>query len=95
MPSIEKHLEASLIRTGNEHRNVHEWLDGDPEKAAERHDITRIYEYGKMFEQEHGSEALAEYIEHIREDVVGKLRGLGRDEKTMLEALAYFGCVPG
>lgn len=95
MPPIEKHLESSLERTGNEHRKVHEWLDGDPAKAAERHDITRIYEYGKMIEREHGGEALAEYIEHIREDVAGKFCKLGRDEKTMLEALAYFGCVPG
>lgn len=95
MPPIEKHFETSLARTGNEHREVHAWLDGDPSKAAERHDITRIYEYGRMIEREHGNEALAEYIEHIREDVVGKFSGIGRDEKTMADALAYFGCGPG
>jgi hypothetical protein len=38
MPSIEKHIEISLRRTGKPYREVHEWID-DPQKKNERHDI--------------------------------------------------------
>ncbi|MBK5226270.1 MAG: hypothetical protein JJD96_06850 [Thermoleophilia bacterium] len=92
MPPTDKHYQSSLARTGNEHRDVHEWLDSDPEKLAERHDITRIHEYGKMIEEKYGSEARDEYIEHIREDVQVKFTSLASDETAMADALAYFGC---
>lgn len=92
MPPTDKHFESSLKRTGKEYRDIHEWLDSDPDKTAERHDITRIHEHGKIIEEQYGSEALAEYIEHVREDVHSKLSGLVRDEQAMAEALAFFGC---
>lgn len=32
MPSIEKHVKASLEKTGKDYREIHVWLDGEPEK---------------------------------------------------------------
>lgn len=92
MPPIEKHLAASLKKTGNDHRDVHEWIDGDPEKKAERHDITKIYEYGKMIEEKYGKEGLQEYIQHIHDDVKTKFEHIQHDmEKAFANTLAYFG----
>lgn len=92
MPPTDQHYESSRKRTGKEYREVHEWLDSDPDKTAERHDITKIHEQGKMIEQKYGSEALAEYIEHVREDVHSKLSGLAKNEESMAAALEFFGC---
>lgn len=92
MPTIENHLQISVKRTGKDYRDVHEWIDGDPEKKAERHDITRIYEYGKMFEEKYGKEALHEYIQHIHDDVKTKFNHIQHDlEKTIADTLEYFG----
>lgn len=92
MPPIEKHLKASIEKTGKDYKNVHEWLDGDPAKKAERHDITKIYEYGKMIEEKYGKEALQEYIRHIHDDVKAKFNHIQHDfEKTIADTLAYFG----
>ncbi|MBI5196875.1 MAG: hypothetical protein HZA10_11235 [Nitrospirae bacterium] len=92
MPPINNHLMASMERTGKEYREVHEWLDADPEKKAERHDITKIYEYGKMMEERYGKEAREEYIRHIRDDVKAKFNHIQHDlENTVADALAYFG----
>jgi hypothetical protein len=44
MPPIEKHLKTSLDKTGKDFKAVHEWLDGDPARKAECHDITKISE---------------------------------------------------
>ena len=93
MPPLDAHLKSSRERTGKEHREVHEWLDADPRRAAERHDITRIHEHGETIREQYGSEALAEYIEHIRDDVRGKFSGIHDDyEKNITDALMYFGC---
>ena len=54
MPPIDKHLKTSLDARGTDFKAVHEWLDSDPAKKAERHDITKIFEYGTMFEQQYG-----------------------------------------
>jgi len=62
MPSIEKHVEKSRQRTGKDYLELHEWIDKDPEKKVERHDITKIYEYGKMMEERYGPEGLQEYL---------------------------------
>jgi len=92
MPPIAKHLETSSKRTGNEYRELHEWLDKDPEKKAERHDITKIYEHGKMFEEKYGKEGLQEYIQHIHDDVKTKFEHIQHDmEKAFADTLAYFG----
>lgn len=31
MPPIDKHIKVSMERTEKEYREVHEWLDADPE----------------------------------------------------------------
>ncbi len=92
MPPIDKHLKVSMERTGKDYRDVHEWIDGNPEMKAERHDITKIYEYGKMFEERYGKEALQEYIQHIHDDLKAKFEHVQHDlEKTIADTLAYFG----
>jgi hypothetical protein len=45
MPELEKHFEESRNRTGKEYREVHEWVDGEDEKKAERHHLGRIYDH--------------------------------------------------
>jgi len=92
MPAIDKHVDTSIGRTGKDYRSVHEWIDGDPEKKAERHDITKIYEYGKMIEEKYGKEALQEYIQHIHDDVKMKFNHIRHDlEKAIADTLTYFG----
>ncbi|MBI5198463.1 MAG: hypothetical protein HZA09_00395 [Nitrospirae bacterium] len=92
MPPVDKHVQTSTERTGKEYRDIHEWLDGDTEKKAERHDITKIYEYGKMIEDKYGKEALQEYIQHIHDDVQAKFNHIQQDiEKAISETLVYFG----
>ncbi len=92
MPPIANHLKTSIERTGKDYKDVHEWIDGDPAKKAERHDITKISEYGKMIEEKYGKEALQEYIKHIHDDVKAKFSHIQHDlEKTIAETLAYFG----
>lgn len=92
MPPINNHLRISMERTGKEYREVHEWLDADPEKKTERHDITRIYEYGKMMEEKYGEAAREEYIRHIHDDIKAKFNHLQHDiERAVTDALSYFG----
>lgn len=92
MPPVDKHIKKSLEKTGNEYKDLHEWLDIAPETRAERHDITKIYEYGKMIEEKYGQEGLQEYIGHIHDDVKAKFEHLQEDlEKSIGETLAYFG----
>lgn len=91
MPAIDKHVQTSLERTGKEYREIHEWID-EPEKKVERHDITRILEFGKMFEEKHGEEAAQEYIQHIHDDLKGRFGHLREDiEKLVADTLSYFG----
>lgn len=92
MPPLDKHLKTSVEKTGKDFKAVHEWIDDDPLKKAERHDITRIFEYGKMFEEQYGKEAREEYIRHIHDDVKAKFDHVREDlEKSLSETLAYFG----
>lgn len=92
MPPVEKHIKASIESTGKEYRDVHEWLDKDPEKKAERHDVTKMYEYGKMIEEKYGPEAHREYIRHIHDDLKAKFEHVQHDlEKAIADTLAYFG----
>ncbi|MEK6672706.1 MAG: hypothetical protein AABY42_04420 [Nitrospirota bacterium] len=92
MPPVVKHLSTSIERTGKEYREVHEWLDNDPEKKAERHDITKIYEHGKIIEEEYGKEGLQEYIQHIQDDLKAKFEHVRHDlEKAIADTLTYFG----
>ncbi len=92
MPPIEKHVKTSLEACGKDCRAVHEWLDSDPAKKAERHDVTKIFENGTMIEQQYGKEAREEYIRHLHDDVKAKFEHLKHDfEKQLADTLAYFG----
>lgn len=93
MPPIETHVQTSLKRTGKEHRQVHEWIDDkDPATKAQRHDITKIYEFGTAIKAQYGEEALQEYIQHIHDDVKAKFAHLQHDlEKSTAQTLEYFG----
>jgi hypothetical protein len=91
MPSIDKHVQTSLARTGKEYREVHEWID-DPENKNERHDITKIPDNFQMFKDKHGEEGAREYVQHLSDDLKGRFGHVIDDfEKAMSDALVYFG----
>lgn len=91
MPGIEKHLETSLRRTGKSYREVHEWID-DPQHKNERHDIARVLEFGRMFEEKHGTEAAQEYVQHLADDLHARFNHLVEDVQGLVNTtLAYFG----
>ncbi|MCP4666510.1 MAG: hypothetical protein GY849_09085 [Deltaproteobacteria bacterium] len=91
MPPIEQHIQKSMERTGKDYKEIHEWID-DPEKKFERHDVTRILEFGKMFEEKYGEEAAKEYIQHIHDDLKAKFGHLMEDvQKMVADTLDYFG----
>jgi hypothetical protein len=91
MPPIEKHVEISTQRTGKPYREVHEWID-DPKHKNERHDITRVLEFSRMFEEKHGKEAAREYVQHLADDLNGKFSHLVEDVQALVnQTLTYFG----
>ena len=93
MPSIEKHAEISMQRTSKPYREVHEWID-DPQHKNERHDITRVLEFSRMFEEKHGEEAAREYVQHLADDLNGKFNHLVEDIQTLVDkTLVYFGAI--
>jgi hypothetical protein len=71
MPQIARHVENSKARTGREHREIHEWID-DPEKKNHRHDVTKVMEFGRMFREKYGEQAVGEYVAHLHDDLKGK-----------------------
>ena len=95
MPSIEKHVEISRQRTGKDYLELHEWIDRDPATKVERHDITKIPQYGKMMEEKYGPEGLQEYLQHIHDDFTARFGHVKEDmEKAIANTLAYFGVKP-
>jgi len=93
MPPIKKHTAISTQRTGKPYQEVHEWID-HPEHKNERHDITRILEFAKMFTEQYGEEAAQEYVQHLADDLKGKFGHLMEDIQEMVDKnLAYFGAL--
>lgn len=91
MPSIEKHVEISMQRTNKTYREVHEWID-EPQHKNERHDITRVLEFSRMFEEKYGEEAAREYVQHLADDLNGKFNHLVEDVQAIVDkTLVYFG----
>ena len=91
MPSIEKHIETSMKRTGKPYREIHEWID-DPELKNERHDLTRVLDVSRMFAEKYGEEAAREYVQHLADDVNGKFNHLVEDVQALVDkTLTYFG----
>ena len=71
MPSIEKHIELSLERTGKEFREVHEWMDGrdiNRKEMSARHSIMNIPQFLPVVEKQFGKEGVREYLHHIKDD---------------------------
>ncbi|MFZ5760332.1 MAG: hypothetical protein ACOY32_11995 [Thermodesulfobacteriota bacterium] len=91
MPPNEKHFETSLPRTGKDYADLHRWID-DPLHKNERHDFTRIWDFGPGISQEYGEEGVREDIEHQREDMEKKFTKIRHEYKTAMQAAcAYFG----
>lgn len=91
MPSIEKHINISKQKTGKTYQQVHEWID-DPQHKEERHDITRVFEFSRMFGEKYGEEASQEYVQHLADDLNGKFNHLVEDVQVLVDkTLAYFG----
>ena len=91
MPSIEKHVEISMQRTSKPYREIHEWID-EPQHKNERHDITRVLEFSRMFEEKYGEEAGREYVQHLADDLNGKFNHLVEDVQALVDkTLVYFG----
>jgi uncharacterized protein len=91
MPPTPKHLQTSLSRTGKDYAALHAWID-DPVLKAERHDFTRMLDFAPQIRAQYGEEGVAEYIEHLREDMDVKLMKIwGKDAATRDEALDYYG----
>jgi len=91
MPKVEKHLEISKQRTGSPYREVHEWID-HPDFKNERHDITRVLEFAKMFTEKYGEAAAQEYVQHLADDIKSKFGNLIEDIQSHVDkALIYFG----
>lgn len=91
MPPTIKHQHTSLSRTGKDYAALHAWID-DPVLKAERHDFTRMLEFAPLVRAQFGDEGVAEYIEHLREDMEVKLMKIwGKDAATRDEALDYYG----
>jgi class 3 adenylate cyclase len=90
MPTIKQHAEMSRKRTGKDYKDLHEWMDANPRKKEERHDIGRIYDYGKMMEEKYGPEGLQEYLHHIRDDFLARFNNVKEVmDKALSEVLAY------
>lgn len=71
MPSIKKHLELCLRRTGKDYKEIHEWIDSrdiSHKERAERHDITQIQRYIPIIKEKFGEDGLKEYLQHIKDD---------------------------
>jgi hypothetical protein len=91
MPSVPKHIEISKERTGKSYQEVHEWID-DPDHKNERHDITRVLDFSRMFREKYGEEAAREYVQHLADDLNGKFNHLVEDVQVLVDkTLAYFG----
>jgi glutaredoxin 2 len=91
MPNIESHIKKSIERTGKTYDEIHKWID-DPEHKDERHDITRVLEFGRMFEDKFGKEAAQEYVQHLADDLNGKFSHLIEDAQSLVDkTLTYFG----
>ncbi len=49
----------------------------------ERHDITKVLELARMFEEKYGPEAASEYVQHLADDINGKLGHRVEDVQAM------------
>lgn len=89
MPPFKDHLITSMKRTGKEYREMHDWLDNDPDKQvkAERHNLNNLPKNIEYVRDNWGQEALNEFLLHIVEDLAMKdidtLRKAGCPEEAI------------
>ena len=91
MPPTKQHYASSLERTGEEWKEVHDWVD-HPDHKNERHDFTRIADFTPNILEKFGEDGVKEYINHLREDMDKKFAKLKKEyEEKMTDAYSYFG----
>lgn len=89
MPPFKDHLITSMKRTGNEYREMHDWLDNDFDKQvkADRHDLNNLPQNIEYVRKNWGEEAVIEFLLHIVEDLAMKdidtLRKAGCPEEAI------------
>jgi hypothetical protein len=90
-------MEVSVQRTGKPYQEVHEWID-HPDFKIERHDISRVFEFARMFTEKYGEVAAQEYVQHLAVDIQAKIDHLaevdrlGEDVQAVIDKnLIFFG----
>ncbi len=89
MPPFETHLKTSETRTGNEYKDMHDWLDNHPESKKERHDLDRLPENREYVRNLWGDEGEREFLLHIVEDLAMKDIEILKNEGCPEEAVAH------
>lgn len=87
MPPFNAHLKTSMERTGKDYKELHDWIDNDPDMAVkiDRHNLHSLARNIEYVKATWGEEAVAEFIQHVVDDV----------ECRLGEVLTYFGLNPG
>lgn len=71
MPNVNEHCKISKERTGEEFRELHEWIDEGQKYLKHDHRLERhfyIEEYKKFIEEKWGKKAVVEWLFHIAID---------------------------
>lgn len=89
MPPFETHLKTSEKRTGNEYKEIHDWLDNQPENKKERHDLDRLAENKEYVRKLWCDEGVNEFLQHIVEDLAMKDIKTLKNEGCPEEAVAH------
>lgn len=91
MPSIKKHMDLSLKRTGKSFRELHMWMEEEHKilNTNNRHDIIQIPKNVKIVRNKFGDDAINEFLYHIKEDYENNraykiINILGRIKKKIL-----------
>ncbi|KYH42292.1 MAG: metal dependent phosphohydrolase [Candidatus Bathyarchaeota archaeon B63] len=85
MPSLREHIRLSRERTGEEFRELNEWLDGEGVSFLSKIDRhIRMGKHSRYVEERWGKMGLREYRNHVNDDIemilllIHRLMGLGR-----------------
>jgi len=71
MPSLEEHIEKSVLRTGKSWKELHEFLDGRGLSMIEKIRRHSIFSYSRNLshiKKTFGDDGVEEYIHHLKED---------------------------
>lgn len=92
MPPVKDHIKSSMRRTGKPFAELHRWLDDEYAHANQnlvKHDIVKIPYNIKIIEKKFGSDAVPEFLHHIKEDYESNkahsvIKRLSAIKKTLL-----------